>query len=50
MIPILVRATMQAAVVVVTIPIGLLSMLLVVFPGVINNVCNDGGNIVVVGA
>jgi len=41
---------MQAAVVVVTIRIVLLSMLLVVFPGVIDNVCNDGGNIVVVGA
>jgi len=49
MIPILVRAAMQAAVVVVTIRIVLLSVLLVVFSGVIDNVCNDGGNIVVVG-
>jgi len=40
---------MRGAVVVVTIRIVLLSMLLDVFPGVIDNVCNDDGNIVVVG-
>jgi len=44
-----VRATIQAAMVVVTVRIVLLSMLLVVFPGIIDNVCNDGRNIVVVG-
>jgi len=32
-----------------TIHIVLLSMLLVVFPHIIDNVCNDGGNFVVVG-
>jgi len=50
MIPILVRATMRAAVLVVTIRIVLLSMRLVVFLGVIDNVYNDGRNIVVVGS
>jgi len=40
---------MRAAVVVMTVCIVLLSMLLVVFPGIIDNICNDGGNIVVVG-
>jgi len=49
MIPVLVRATMRGAVVVVTVRIMLLSMLLVVFPGIINDVRNDGRNIVVVG-
>jgi len=41
---------MRGAVVVVTIGIVLLSMLLVVFLGVIDNACNDGWNVVVVGA
>jgi len=40
---------MRAAIVVVTVRIVLLSMLLVVFPGIIDNVCNDGGNIIVIG-
>jgi len=40
---------MRAAVVVVIVRIVLLSMLLVVFLGIIDNVCNDGGNIVIVG-
>ena len=40
---------MRAAIVVVTVHIVLLSVLLVVFPGVIYDVCNDGGNIIVVG-
>ena len=48
-IPILVQATIRAAVVVVTIRIVLLLILLVVLLDVIDNVCNDGGNIVVVG-
>jgi len=43
------RATMRAAIVVMTVRIVWLSMLLVVFPGLIDNVCNDGGNIFVVG-
>jgi len=43
------QATMRAAIVVVTVHIVLLSMLLVVFPGIIDNVCNDGGNIIVIG-
>jgi len=42
------RATMRAAIVVVTFRIVLLSMLLVVLPGIINNICNDGGNILVI--
>ena len=42
-------ATMRAAIVVVTVRIVLLSMLFVVFPGISENVCNDGGNVVVVG-
>jgi len=32
-----------------TVHVVLLSMLLVVFPGIIDNVSNDGGNIVVIG-
>jgi len=40
---------MRAAVVVVTVHIVLLSMPLEVFLDIIENVCNDGGNIVVVG-
>jgi len=40
---------MQAAVLVVTFCIVLLSMLLVVFSCIIDNVCNNGGNIVVIG-
>jgi len=45
----LVQATMRAAVVVVTFGIVLLGMLLVGCPGVIDNVCDDAGNIVIVG-
>jgi len=48
-VPILVRATMRAAVVVVTLRIMLLLILLVVFQGIIDDVRNDGGNIIVVG-
>jgi len=40
---------MGAIVVVVLVRIVLLSMLLVVFPSIIDNICNDGRNIVVVG-
>jgi len=40
---------MRAAVVVMTVRIVLLSVLLVVLPGIIDNVCNDGGNVIVVG-
>jgi len=40
---------MRAVVVVVTVRIVLLSMLPVVFTGMIDNEYNDGGNIVVVG-
>jgi len=40
---------MRPAVVVVTFRIVLLSMLLVVFPGIIDDVRNDGRNIIVVG-
>ena len=32
-----------------TVHVVLLSMLLVVFAGIINNFCDDGGNIVIVG-
>jgi len=39
---------MRAAVVVMTVRIMLLSMLLVVFSGVIDNICNDGRNIVII--
>jgi len=46
---ILVRATVQVAVVVVTCHIMLLSMLLVLFLCVIKDLCNDGGNIIVLG-
>jgi len=49
MIPILVPPTMRAAVVVVAISSVLPSMLLVVFPGGIDNAYNDSGNIIVVG-
>jgi len=48
-VPILLRTTLRAAVVVVTVCIVLLSMLLVVFLGIIDNVFNDGGNVVIVG-
>jgi len=47
--PILVQATMQAAVVVVTVRIVLLSILLVLFPGIKDNLSSDGENIVVIG-
>jgi len=40
---------MRVAVVVITVRIVLLSMLLVVFLCIIDTVCNDGGNIVVIG-
>ena len=40
---------MRGVVVVMIVRIMLLSMLLVVFPGIINDVCNDGGNIVIIG-
>jgi len=43
------RATIRAAIVVVTVRIVLLSMWLVMFPGIIDNVCDDGGNIIVIG-
>ena len=46
---ILVRATMRAAVVVVRVCIVLPSMLLVMFPSIFDNVCDDSGNIVVIG-
>jgi len=49
MIPILVRATMPVAVIALTTRIVLLSMLLIVFSGIINYVCNESRNIVVVG-
>jgi len=39
---------MRAAVVVMTVRIVLLSVLLVVFSGILDNICNDGRNIVVV--
>jgi len=42
-------ADIWAVVVVMTVRIVLLSMLPEVFTGIIDNVCNDGGNIVVVG-
>jgi len=40
---------MRAAIVVVTVRIVLLSMLVVVFPSIIDHVCNDGGNIIAIG-
>jgi len=40
---------MRAAIVIVTVRVVLLSMLLVVFPDIMDNVCDDGGNIIVVG-
>jgi len=42
------RATKRGAIVVVTVRIVLLSMLLVVFRGIIDHVSNDGGNIIVI--
>jgi len=40
---------MQEAAVVVTVRIVLVSTLLVVFSGIIDNVCNDGRNVVIIG-
>jgi len=49
-VPILVRATMRVAVVVITGHHMLLPKLFVVFLGVIDDVHDDGGNIIIIGA
>ena len=40
---------MRMAVIVVTVHIVLLSIMLLILPGIIKNVRNDGGNIIVIG-
>jgi len=48
-VPILVQATMQGVVLVIIVYIMMLSLLLVVFLCIIDNICNDGRNIIIVG-